>query len=318
MLVAVAVVLVLIALVTLGIRYSLRMSKEVERANWRNQRKLEPVLGTDKRNVKILFIGNSLTDVNNLPRIVQVLGQSDRFGHTVEVAEKQAGGFTLQQQWQDLATLQAIQREPWDFVVLQGQGEEAFANPTNMMTYAQKLDQVIAQNHSVTMLYLTFPRQYELNFQTAINRTYFDIARKIGAEVAVVGPAWANAMQQLPQLQLYQRDQIHPTPAGSYLAGCVFYATIFGRDPTGLPGTITGTNGTFLISLDPATAQALQRIAWKTVQDLQSKWMTPSTRTSQARPLSEQLMLQGAAAVLPGNDFLAVGSVAVGSKNFRR
>ena len=44
----------------------------------------------------------------------------------------------------------------------------------------------------------------------------------------------------------------HPTTAGTYLAACVFYATLVGRTPVGL-----GATG----GLSPADAAALQAVA---------------------------------------------------------
>ena len=38
-------------------------------------------------------------------------------------------------------------------------------------------------------------------------------------------------------MALWVDDGVHPTPAGTYLAACVFYATIFHADPRGLAFT---------------------------------------------------------------------------------
>ncbi len=84
------------------------------------------------------------------------------------------------------------------------------------------------------------------------------------------------------QLALHQMDKAHPSPAGTYLAACVFYATLFKRDPTGLPARVIGKpvdidgrvletewHGVFsspntleLVNLAPADARFLQMIAW--------------------------------------------------------
>ena len=45
---------------------------------------------------------------------------------------------------------------------------------------------------------------------------------------------------------------------GSHLAACVIYATIYGRNPVGLPGGIG--------KLTDEEARPLQAIAWKVVQ----------------------------------------------------
>jgi len=78
---------------------------------------------------------------------------------------------------------------------------------------------------------------------------------------------------------LYVADKSHPNSAGSYLAACVFYATIFGKSPEGLAARITGTiiehTGKItdaqgeLINLSKQDAAFLQKIAWETVRNSQ-------------------------------------------------
>jgi hypothetical protein len=57
---------------------------------------------------------------------------------------------------------------------------------------------------------------------------------------------------------LYENDQVHPNATGMYLSACVFYATIYGKSPEGMPGRIGG--------LSDAEARPLQAVAWKIVQ----------------------------------------------------
>jgi len=55
--------------------------------------------------------------------------------------------------------------------------------------------------------------------------------------------------------QLY-RDGIHLNENGSYLVGCVYFATLLRENPAGLPTTSYG-------SVDPNLAPLLQQIAWE-------------------------------------------------------
>ena len=82
--------------------------------------------------------------------------------------------------------------------------------------------------------------------------------RELHARLAPVGDAWRVALRSDPKLVLHDADHKHPNAAGTYLAACVFYATLFGQSPAGLPGRIAG--------LSDGDAQRLQAIAWKTVQ----------------------------------------------------
>jgi PKD repeat protein len=64
-------------------------------------------------------------------------------------------------------------------------------------------------------------------------------------------------------INLYSSDNSHPSVAGTYLAACTFYATIFETSPVGL--SYTG-------GLNTAQAAFLQQIAYQTVFDSLSVW----------------------------------------------
>jgi hypothetical protein len=92
------------------------------------------------------------------------------------------------------------------------------------------------------------------------------IARELGATVAPVGVAWKKALVADPKLVLHQADKSHPNPRGSYLAACVFYATLLDKSPLGLPGELRRGWKT-LVQIPPEEAKRLQEIAWQTVQE---------------------------------------------------
>jgi hypothetical protein len=72
------------------------------------------------------------------------------------------------------------------------------------------------------------------------------------------GLACQKALVADNHLDLHAPDDRHPNRAGAYLAACVFYGTLYGRSPEGLPGRIGGLTDT--------EAYRLQAIAWQVVQ----------------------------------------------------
>lgn len=69
----------------------------------------------------VLFLGNSYTSVNDLPGLVQQLALS--MGDTVNVQMVAPGGFTLYEHSTTLASIDAINAQAWDFVVMQEQSQ---------------------------------------------------------------------------------------------------------------------------------------------------------------------------------------------------
>ena len=81
--------------------------------------------------------------------------------------------------------------------------------------------------------------------------------------------AWKKALAN-PMSVLHRPDKSHPTPTGSYLAACVIYATVLDTSPVGLPAELN-KDGRILVSIPPAEAEALQQIAWDTVQEIKAE-----------------------------------------------
>ncbi len=78
------------------------------------------------------------------------------------------------------------------------------------------------------------------------------------ALVIPAGLAFARAIAARPDLELYQPDKRHPSLAGTYLASCATYATLFRKSPVG---------AAYTAGLPAETARLLQQAAWDAVQD---------------------------------------------------
>lgn len=58
-----------------------------------------------------------------------------------------------------------------------------------------------------------------------------------GSLVVPVGLAFERSTNEENGIVLRMEDEKHPTPAGSYLAACTFYAALFGESPLRHPYT---------------------------------------------------------------------------------
>ena len=88
------------------------------------------------------------------------------------------------------------------------------------------------------------------------------VANENRAMVVPVGLAFANALKGRPELKLVVADNRHPTPAGTYLEGCVLFATLSGKSPVGSKCTGVGE-----ARVTQGDARYLQEVAWQTVKD---------------------------------------------------
>lgn len=224
----------------------------------------------------ILFIGNSFTGVNDLPNLLTQLARSG--GKLVAADMCVPGGYKLFQHLKDTNTIQKLNSQKWDLVVLQEQSQTPAIEDDRyglMYPAIREFNDKIRKLGAVPMLYMTWGRKngdsefgYSdyASMQESLIEGYMGIAHELSIEVAPVGVAWKTAHEQRPQLELWLVDGIHPSLAGSYLAACVFYAAIYKKSPAGLD---------FTASLDKDTAKFLQSIAAETVLTDLKKWFIP-------------------------------------------
>ena len=251
--------------------------------------------------LKVLFIGNSYTSVNDLPAMVAGLADAAG-GRKIEVDRHLVGGCTLEKHVKDQKAIDKIRAAKWDVVVLQEHSLRPVIDRQSMHQYARLLDAEIKQRGANTVFYLTWARQHIPDMQEGadpakspayakamgqthgettdletwcqrqkaglvggLNGAYFDIAKELGARVAPVGIAWKMALAADPAFVLHSPDKSHPSPTGTYLAACVFYATLLNANPVGLPGKVThGEN--VLANIPDDQAKRLQDIAWAAVK----------------------------------------------------
>jgi hypothetical protein len=87
---------------------------------------------------------------------------------------------------------------------------------------------------------------------------YTNAGNSHDALVIPAGLAFAKALFKRPNLNLYVADKRHPSLAGTYLAACTVYASLFNRSPEG---------NVYIAGLSPELAKFLQSVAWETVRE---------------------------------------------------
>ncbi len=218
--------------------------------------------------LKILFIGNSFTYSNQMPRILQGLAASRN--RKIEVAVRAVGDYTLQKHWQDGKAAEMIGSRNWDVVVLQEHSTGPIDNLKSMKEYAAKFHELIKKQGAKTVLFMTWARQDKMATTRRIALAYEETAKQLGATVAPVGIAWQKALSGSKPVTLHAADKKHPNESGSYLTACVFFAALVDPKTVGLPGRLV-FNGDMLTNIPTADAARLQRAAREAVREEKDK-----------------------------------------------
>ena len=203
--------------------------------------------------VKMLFIGNSFTQRNNVPGLLAELAAARSM--TVDHDLISVGGASLRTHWNGGRATEAIASGKYDFVVLQEQSTLPVKNAARMAENVRLFDEAIRKAGAKTVLYMTWARKHSPESQSVIAEAYSSIGKELGAVVVPVGLVWEKFLAEHDTPVLHDRDQSHPTLAGSYLAASVFLATLLKANPVGVDGGPAG--------IDDVERKALQTAAWK-------------------------------------------------------
>ena len=176
---------------------------------------------------RVLFVGNSLTSVNDVPGLVAGIARAD--GRAVHCEVVAINNFSLEDHWQQGDAMRRIAAGGWTTVVLQ-QGPSALPDSRVLLVqYTRQFDAAIRRQGGRTALYMVWPfasRRFDFD---GVSASYRAAAESVGGVILPVGAAWQAVWRRDPAFALYGPDGFHPTPAASYLAALVIYEGLANR-----------------------------------------------------------------------------------------
>jgi hypothetical protein len=195
--------------------------------------------------MRVLFIGNSITYYHGMPQMVERLAAGEAGAGPLFTVSYTRPGWTLQDAAADERLARLLREIQWDALVLQEQTDRAKASEDSLrhqtVPFAEELRRPIEARGARTVLYMTWYGSHES-----------DLGQLLAVPVAPVASAWSEAHRRRPELPLIEGDGQHLSLAGSYLAACVFYSMLTGRNPT--RSSYTG-------GLERSDARFLKRVA---------------------------------------------------------
>jgi hypothetical protein len=188
----------------------------------------------DQSATSVLFIGNSLTYANDLPGTTAGIAAST--GFAISVGDASRGGVALIDYFHDSgAALRAIDEGAWDFVVLQqGPTWPGLCRDTLVLATTMLADRIRARGGTPALM-MPWAALNDMQYLDGVRAAYREAATAAGALFLPVGDAWKIALDDDPTLPLYDSDDYHPAPLGTYLAALVVYEKLTGGDARQLP-----------------------------------------------------------------------------------
>ena len=180
--------------------------------------------GQTKDELRLLFIGNSLTYSNNLPNLVLSEAQKDRRDITTEMIA--LPNYALVDHWNDQSIQKAIAQGNYDFVIVQqGPSSQDFGRQV-LIDYGKRIKDLCDQHDSQLMFFMVWPaKAYYYTFEKVI-KNHYDAAEANNALVCPVGLKWKELNDNDPNSGLYGPDGFHPSKKGSEFAAGEIYKCV--------------------------------------------------------------------------------------------
>ncbi len=176
--------------------------------------------------IAILFIGNSLTYYNNLPKLVVNYAFSNK-GINIKTEMIAHPNYAIEDHWRDGKIQKQISSKSFDYVIIQ-QGPSSQKLGKNMLIeYGKKLNVICKENNAKLCYFMVWPSiHYYQTFDKVIeNHAY---AAKINNSLLLsVGTHWKNFMDEHNDYSFYGSDGFHPSVKGSKEAAKIIVETMF-------------------------------------------------------------------------------------------
>ncbi len=199
--------------------------------------------------MKILFVGNSYTYFNDMPKLLEQLAKAN--GFEMEVFSVVKGGRKLHEHLDlDDEHTQVLDQltdgsHHFDVVFLQEQSYLPLADFDRFADGARRLVERLKPFAEEFILYQTWGRKdghpllaergwtHESMTQDLAD-AYGKMAEELGARISPVGWAFSKVYRGHSEVELYKEDLYHPCYTGSCLIALTHYKTLFGELPKDL------------------------------------------------------------------------------------
>ncbi len=213
--------------------------------------------------LRVLFLGNSLTDGNNVPALVQAMAQLQ--GVELDYTASAPGGYAIEDHWLD-GRQALLASGNYDVLVLQQGPSTLPASQAHLRQWTITWAAEARRFGTRPALYMVWPVRTQTNGFALVSESYRNAALAADAAVFPAGEAWQAALGANPSVQLYSGDDLHALPAGSFLAAMVIARGLVSLDPARVPASVRGltvpaeTLATFRGVVDALPAVTLTRL----------------------------------------------------------
>lgn len=196
---------------------------------------------TNSQELKILSLNNSLIDFNNQAAMFNEMAKAE--GVDAVWNKRTQLGRTLLFHYNDPLSKQMVSSAPWDVIILQEQSSLPRNHPEILMESVKLWKLFIMENCPNKEVTIILPMNWVYSTEwdryaaetKKLRDSYEAVARDIpGIRICYIGQAYQDILDREGQEKaagLYSDDR-HPTPIATYLAACMEFSLMTGKEPT--------------------------------------------------------------------------------------
>jgi hypothetical protein len=201
--------------------------------------------GSEAPALRVLFVGNSLTYVNDLPAVLAQLADAQPAPLRIETRTFVAAGGTLAERWADGAARAALDDGHWDALVLQERGgvaaclvdsETRNGGDCRAMVAAHRAFADAAAARADHVLLLETWSASEAG-QSAIDTGMRELARRTGTRIVHSGDALTVMARRDGRAATFP-DGMHPSPRATLLMAAQLLRALTGQPPARAPASV--------------------------------------------------------------------------------
>ncbi len=185
--------------------------------------------------MKILFIGNSHTYMNDMPQLVKEMVENVT-GESCDVFMLAYSARSLKWHMGEeyFSERFNILHGKYDYCVIQEQAHP-MTDEADTIEYAARIVEMCKKAGTVPVVFETWAEKAKPENQAEMNRRYHNLAKEQGALLAPIGEVWSKVAEDLKDVadaDLYWQDGAHASALGAFVTAMVLTKTITGKLPS--------------------------------------------------------------------------------------
>jgi hypothetical protein len=182
-------------------------------------------LDSKEQKIGILFVGNSLTYTNNLPKLVKQFAKQK--GISIKTEMLALANYALVDHLNDGEIQTKIKKENFDFVIVQQGPSSQMEGKKQLLEAGSKLSALCQTQNCELVYFMVWPSlKYYKTFDKVIEH-YREAASLNDAILCPVGEIWKAHFDETNSFDYYGPDGFHPSKKGSEKAAKIIVDTLF-------------------------------------------------------------------------------------------